>query len=273
MSLAHLSQAIRADKSSGKPLPTVWTSLEEADAVFRQGTTVIVAGGSGSGKSVFALTLAVKSGASCIYFSADSGPGTQLARSASMLTGRPERDCREAIEHGYYFDKEVSELKRIRFEFNAGPDQDDILESLEAYGYLHGEYPELVICDNLMNILSDDSGEGGRVNKENVLLFLAELAREKGCCIVILHHVVGQYGDGTTPVPMSGLMEKVDKSAELILTIHQIEDPMGGVRLGVCVVKNRGGERGGVNKVIELDADFSVMQLTDQTYQNNQTPF
>jgi len=265
LSLAHLSQAIRNDRSSGQPLPTVWKSLEDATAVFRRGATVIVAGGSGAGKSVFALTLAVRSGVSCIYFSADSGPGTQLARAVSMVTGTPERECRDQIQRGYYFDNELAILKQTRWDFDAGPTLDDIEDSLDAYGYLHGEYPELVIVDNLMNVVPDESGEGGRVNKENILLLLAELARDKGCCILILHHVVGQYDDGLTPIPMSGLMEKPSKTPEMILTLHRVEDSVYGDKLGVCIVKNRAGlANAGGGLVVELDMDLSKMELKDQ---------
>lgn len=260
MSLATLGQSIRNDRSDGTPLKTVWKTLEESTAVFRRGSVVMIAGGSGVGKSAFALTLAVRSEASCIYFSADSGPGTQLARAVSMISGKPERECREAIQAGQYFDKELQALRRIRWDFNAGPSLDDIQESLNAYGFLHGEYPELVIVDNLMNVVVDDSGEGGRVNKENVLMFLAELARERGCCIVVLHHVVGQYGDGATVIPLSGLMEKPDKSAEMVLTIYRVDERT----LGVCIVKNRSGmanAAGGL--VVELDLDFEHMKITD----------
>lgn len=260
MSLATLGQAIRGDTSNGKPLKTVWKSLTDATAVFRRGSVVIVAGGSGAGKSAFALNLAIKSEATGIYFTADSRPGTQLARAASLVTGRPFRETAKEVERGYYFDKELAPLRRIRWDTNAGPNETDIEESLEAYGFLHGEYPELVIVDNLMNVVTEESGEGGRVNVQNFLLFLTELAHTKGCCVVVLHHVVGQYGDGVTPIPLTGLIDKHDKSAELVLTIYRVDERT----MGVCIVKNRDGmanAAGGL--VVELDLDFEHMRVTD----------
>lgn len=270
--LAHLGQAMRQDKSKGKPLKTVWKSLTNATAVFRRGNLVLVGGGSGVGKSAFALTLAIQSGAKTIYFSADSGPDTQLSRSMSMVTGRPAADCMRAIEKGHFFDNELFELRRIRWDFDAGPTLDDIEQSLDAYGFLHGEYPELVIVDNLLNVVSEDSGEGGHKTNENILLFLSELARERGCCIVVLHHLTGDYDDGDKAPPMSALRDKVSKIPQMILTLYRIDDLIGNL-LGVCIVKNRGGRANASGKYqVELDLDLSTMTIKDMEMPDRQLP-
>lgn len=265
MSLFHLGHAMRKDRSSGRPLRTVWKDLTNATAIWRQGALVLIGAGSGTGKSALALTLAIQSGAKTIYFSADSGPGTQLARAAAMVLGKPLADTQQAIEKGYYFENELAEIRRIRWDLNAGPSLDDIEQSMKAYGYLHGEYPELVIVDNLLNVVSDDSGDGGFKTDENVLLFLAELARTTGACVTVLAHLVGEYDDGDKPAPMSSLRGKVSKIPEMILTLHRIEDPMDGERLGVCIVKNRSGKANAAgNMVVELDLDLSMMKIEDK---------
>src|SRR5918992_2082146 len=102
---------MRQDKSKGLPLKTVWKSLTNATAILRRGSLILVGAGSGAGKSAWALTLAVRSGAKTIYFSADSGPDTQLSRSMSMLTGRDVSECIKAIERGYLFENEAVELR------------------------------------------------------------------------------------------------------------------------------------------------------------------
>lgn len=270
MSLFHLAHAMRRDKSSGVPIRTVWKTLANATAAFRRGGVVLIGAGSGTGKSAFALTLAIKSGAKTVYFSADSGPGTQLSRAASMLTGTPATETLRAVEQGKFFENDLLEIRRIRWDFDAGPSLDDIEQSLEAYGYLHGEYPELVVVDNLLNVVSDDAGEGGHKVGENILLFLDELARKTGACFVVLHHLVGEYDDGNKPAPMSALRDKVSKIPYMILTLFRSEDPMGGERLGVAIVKNRGGKANAAgNYVVELDLDLSVMRIADPEIQAN----
>jgi hypothetical protein len=223
VSLSHLGHAMRKDKSSGRPLKTVWKSLTNAGAIFRQGQLVLIGAGSGTGKSAFALTLAIGSQAKAIYFSADSGPGTQLSRAVSMLTEKPLYEVQKDIERGNYYDDVLGEIKRVRWDFNAGPSQDDIEDAVDAYAFLHGEYPEIIVVDNLLNVVTDDDGESYKTG-ENILLFLLELARKTGACVIVLHHLVGEYDDGNKPAPMSALRGKVSKIPEMILTLFREED-------------------------------------------------
>lgn len=262
---------MRRDRSSGRPLKTVWKALTNAGAICRQGQLILVGAGSGTGKSAFALTVAIGSQAKAIYFSADSGPGTQLSRAVSMLTGKPLYEVQRDVERGQYFDDVLGEIKRIRWDFDAGPSLDDIENGVEAYGFLHGEYPELIVVDNLLNVVTDEEGESYKTG-ENILLFLVELARKTGACVIVLHHLVGDYDDGNKPAPMSSLRGKVSKIPEMILTLFREEDPMGKGQLGVAIVKNRGGPANAAgNLVIRLDADLSKMEIKDPEY-NNQGP-
>lgn len=263
MTLSHLGHAMRKDRSSGRPLKTVWKSLTNAGAIFRRGQLVLIGAGSGTGKSAFALTHAIGSKASAIYFSADSGPGTQLSRAVCMLTGKPLFDVQRAIEKGHFFDEELGEIKRIRWDFDAGPDLDSIEQAVDAYAFLHGEYPEMIVVDNLLNVVTDDDGESYKTG-ENILLFLLELARKTGACVKVLHHLTGEYDDGDKPAPMSALRGKVSKIPEMILTLFREEDPMGQEMLGVAIVKNRSGRANASGSlVVSLPMDLSKMEIRD----------
>jgi hypothetical protein len=191
----------------------------------------------------------------------------------SMLTGRDVGECIRAIEKGHLFENELVELRRIRWDFNAGPTLDDIEQSLDAYGFLHGDYPELVIVDNLLNVVSEESGEGGYKTNENILLFLSELARTRGCCIVVLHHLTGEYDDGDKPAPMSALRDKVSKIPQMILTLFRSSQGPIGEYLGVAVVKNRGGRANASgNFYVELELDFQTMSIKDIEIPDPQLP-
>ena len=47
------------------------------------------------------------------------------------------------------------------------------------------------------------------------------------------------YADGKTPIPLSGLMNKIDKRPRLILTLYEADVSV----LGICIVKNNNGKR------------------------------
>ena len=262
MGLANISNAIRHDKSSGEPLPDVWKSLTAATAVFRRGQIVVIGGAPGTGKSAFALTLLIKSGCRSIYFSADSGPGTQLVRSVSILTGREVSEVQEAMDKGAAFDDYLKPVSRIWWEFDAGPTLESIEESVRAYSYL-GAYPEIICIDNLLNVDLGESTAQEYQNVENVLLFCQELARTTGACVIVLAHLTGEFEDGTKPPPLGALRGKGGKIPEMVLNIYREESPMG-VDLGVAIVKNRGGTASAAcGHTVSLKLDLSRMLIED----------
>ena len=76
-----LTQSASVRGSAGDPLPGVWENLTESGTQFRRGQLALIAAGPGTGKSAFVLNYALRSGVSCMYFSADSDAFVQLARS------------------------------------------------------------------------------------------------------------------------------------------------------------------------------------------------
>ena len=263
MGLASISNAIRQDSSSGAPLKTVWKTLVDATAVFRRGQLVLIGAAPGVGKSAFALNLIVRSSVSAIYFSADSGPGTQLIRTVSLLTGRTVGDVQEAVSRGVTFEDITSTTARIWWEFNAGPTLDDIEESLLAHAYL-GAYPEVVVIDNLTNVDTGDDAGSEHKAMEDILLFALELARNTGACVIVLSHLTGEYEDGTTVPPLSALKGKVGKIPEMVLNLYREENPVGGEDLGVAIVKNRNGIASAAGRyTVSLKMDLSRMRIED----------
>nr|SBO90598.1 Phage protein [Nonomuraea gerenzanensis] len=212
-------------------------------------------------------TLLLKSGARGMYFSADSDESEQYSRAVSILTGTPLAEVLEAMEKGETadYDKLLNErLDMVRMDFNAAPTLDDIDNNVRAYAYLYGRWPEVIVVDNLRDVVYDEVAET-HVAQENVLGWLKDLARQTQACVIVLHHVTGEWEDGTRPIPLSGLRGKVGKIPQMCLTLFTEEDEFGGQGLGIAIVKNRGGRASSAAKfTVVLDCDLSTMTIQDQ---------
>lgn len=258
MGLASISNAIRQDTSSGEPLPEVWKSLTEATVVFRRGQTVLLGAAPQVGKSAFALRWVIESGVRAIYFSADSGPGTQLKRCVSIVSGRPMDEVTAAMDRKVNFDDLLKPLNRIWWEFDAGPSFDSIEASVHAYSYL-GAYPEAIIIDNLLDVDLGESASSEYLNVEAVMLFAKEMARKTGACVMVLAHLTGEFEDGRTPTHLGSVRGKGGKVPEMVLLPYLDEDDMVMV-----IAKNRDGiGDGGGNHTVTLRRDMSRMLIED----------
>jgi len=149
------------------------------------------------------------------------------------------KDIERSVNAGQatYYDNALNAIQHIRYDYNPSPNADDIDEAVDAFALVYGEYPHLIVIDNLKNVDADDLAETNKI--EAVMLFLKTLAHRTNSCVVMLHHLTGQYTDGKTMPPMSALIDKVDKIPEGILMLWI----PGHGSLGVNVVKNRTGER------------------------------
>jgi len=72
---------------------------------------------------------------------------------------------------------------------------------------------------------------------DGVLSYLSQVARRTMAAVVVLCHVVGEYGNGNKPIPLNGLMNKIDKRPRFVMTLHNYDVNV----LGVSIVKNSNG--------------------------------
>ncbi len=244
--MQSLKFLLRRRGEEGSALPPVLKTLDSAGVKFKRSQVSMVAAAPGVGKSAFALNYAIKAKLKTLYISPDSD--------MMMLTQR-------ILAQGWNIDTQVAEelieaeepdamdyiaetAKLIWFDFQAGPRLQDIRDNIEAYATVWGEYPELIIIDNLKDIQNDGS-EYERFNES--IDFLHQSARATSAHIMVLHHVVGHYEDGLTPVPLTGLVQKPGKSVRLVLTLHKVQPGIMGVR----VVKSNNSRSSG-------DASYGV---------------
>lgn len=229
------SRALGGNGSAGDWLPDVFPLLAEEGIHFRRTQMSMIVAGPGVGKSNFALIASARMGVRTLYMSADTDAHTTNTRLVSAVLDVSQDDVRlddpvssEALEA----------LASLQFSFDASPSIDDIVGEVDAYAMLYGEYPELIIVDNLKNLYSDADNEFTAY--ANVLDELHQLARLTTAHVMVLHHAVGEYENGNTPIPLSGLNGKVGKIPELVLTLYRIHDSFTD-SLGICPVKHRNG--------------------------------
>lgn len=268
-----LLQSARIRGSAGVPLPNPFKGLSTKGTEFLRGQLVLVAAGPGTGKSAFALTLALRSGVPCMYFSADSDAFTQLTRSISVLTGTGLEDSAKAV-----LENRLGSVSRkladvpIRFGYSASPTLDDIELSMTAYEEVYGDYPALVVVDNVTNVIAGSGGDddpfGGL---ESLMDYLATMARNTEACVLGLHHVTGPYNDAAKAIPLSGVKGQITRVPSMVLTLHKRPGDYPGDPDILCVstVKNRGGKADPSGEdYAELWFDGDRMQITDPEVMN-----
>lgn len=266
-----LSLALRNSEAVGTSLPPVFLSLDKMGAKFRRGQLSLIAGGPGTGKSAVASFIAVNSaygdfneiGVPTLYFSADTDKRTLGNRIAASVSHETVDNAEQLLDQGHagFFSILEDNTRHIWFNWNTGPNLNDIEDEVKAFAHATGDWPHLIVIDNLKNIWVETSGDGGEhVRYDRVLDFLHELAGQTNAHIMVLHHVTGFYEDGDKPIPLSGILGKVTKPFRLIITLYRpIEE-----QLGLSIVKNSTGrmDQGGKLQVI-LGVDLERQQFID----------
>lgn len=266
-----LLQARRIRGSAGEPLPKVFQALEDIDTRFVRGQLALVAAGPGTGKSAFTLAYALLSGVPTLYFSADSDAFVQLTRSIAIL--KPDWNLEEAAEavlenKTESYSHDLAD-KPIRFNFSASPSLDEIERAMSAYEEVYGEYPALVVVDNVTNVIgSSSSGDDDPFSGlESLMDYLATMARNTEACVIGLHHVTGPYVDANKPIPLSGVKGQITRVPALVLTLHKVPGENGYPDI-LCVspVKNRGGKADPTGYTFAmLEFRGESMSITDRT--------
>ncbi|MFG2228011.1 AAA family ATPase [Streptomyces sp. NPDC048644] len=240
-----LSQSVRMKGAAGEPIRSPFKGLAKLGVDFRRGELSLVAAAGGTGKSVAALNLAIRSNVPTLYFSADSTAATQLSRATAILTGDDVKSVKGKLQAGEFeeYGDVLSRRWWQRFNYSARPTPAEIELHLEAYWEVFNIYPHLIVIDNITNV---DTGGTGNADEftfglEGLCDYLSEMARETHAHVMAMHHVIGEYSDGLKPIPQSGLKGKISRVPALVLTIHKEIDGMDSRILNIGPVKNREG--------------------------------
>lgn len=256
------AQGARLDSARSTSLPPVWQSWDKASITLRRGQVCMVAGAPGQGKTLLSLCYAVKAKVPTLLICADTDRATLLARMACAITG----DTFGAVEKGlasnagreYYLDS-LAELGHIWMSTDSAPSIRDIDEELHCFAQIHGQYPHLLVIDNLVDLTSE-SDEGEWSGLRSLMKMLRRLSRSTGAAVMLLHHTSEQFENNGQPPPRSQIQGKVAQLPELILTCAI--DPIGWLR--VAAVKNRSGPADALARnPLTMRVDPARMQLED----------
>ncbi|MEU9404761.1 AAA family ATPase [Streptomyces sp. NPDC048281] len=240
-----LAQSVGIRGAAGEPLPNTFKSLKRLEVEFRRAELSLVVAGPGTGKSIFALFLAISANVPVLYFSADSSAATQVARATAMITGEDSKAIKSALVEGDFSEYADALGGRwwTRFNFSARPTQKEMETHLLCYLEVYGCNPHLLVVDNVTNVDTGAVGdaEAYTFGLEGLCEYLGEMARETSAHVLGLHHVTGPHSDGLSPIPLSGVKGQVHRVPSLILTIHKEVDGLNSRILHVSPVKNREG--------------------------------
>ncbi|WP_329022482.1 MULTISPECIES: AAA family ATPase [Streptomyces] len=231
---------------SGKELPRVpaFEALYGLGCRPRHGEVVMIAGRSGTQKSGFALYWVTQMRLPTLYLSADMSAFTASSRLASMMTG----DTTAMVEAGmaaggrhraHYIDA-LSGIP-LTLAFGSPITWEAIDEELEAHVELWDAFPQVVVCDNLMDFAEAESDYTAQMA---VMSGLTELARATGATVIVLHHASDKSWEAKSDpwAPPSrdqvkgGLSEKPELSLSVALdpTSHEYRVAVIKQRMGPC---------------------------------------
>lgn len=265
-----LTQSAAVRGSAGDPLPEVWKTLH---ARFLRGQLVLIAAGPGTGKSAFVLNYTLRSGVSALYFSADSDAFVQTTRSLAILGNMTMSEAANTVLSGNF--EKVNEIVKdspVRFSYDPSPTLEHIERQVMAYEELYGDFPELIVVDNALDVNVDGAEQDQSLSLDNLMAWLHDVARTTEACVVVLHHVTGAFNDADVPIPLSGVKGQIGRVPELILTIHKGSPDYGQAdTVKVSTVKNRGQKAdpsGQTFAELSFNGDRMLIEDIDQRVHN-----
>lgn len=231
---------------SGKELPRVpaFEALYGLGCRPRHGEVVMIAGRSGTQKSGFALYWVTQMRLPTLYLSADMSAFTASSRLASMMTGDTtamvEAGWRPSGRHRAHYIDALSGIP-LTLAFGSPITWEAIDEELEAHVELWDAFPQVVVCDNLMDFAEAESDYTAQMA---VMSGLTELARATGATVIVLHHASDKSWEAKSDpwAPPSrdqvkgGLSEKPELSLSVALdpTSHEYRVAVIKQRMGPC---------------------------------------
>lgn len=245
-----LARSVGRASMGGEPLPSCFKTFDTNQIIIRRAEVALIAGAPGAGKSMLALSLALKTNVPTLYISADTNAHTMAMRLASMISGKAQGDSeRLLVEDSGWTRAILAKGSHIVWSFESSPTLEDISEEVKAFEELWGCPPTMIVVDNLMDIATDGGEEFASMRA--IMKELKYLARATNSALVVLHHT-SESVQGTPCQPRSAIQGKVSQLPALICTLGT-----QGTSLAVAVVKNRYGRADAGGEVVRAWLSWS----------------
>lgn len=238
------SRALRLNAKAGRPLPRV-DALEDLYALGihpREGQVIMIAGRSGSMKTMFALNWLIGMKVPTLYFAADMSAADMSKRLATILTGDPADVVENGMDRGgQYAARYISALDELPFTFSFGAPISgrQMGQEIDAWVHLWDAFPPIVVCDNLMDVEGAESDYQGQMA---AMSNLTDIARDTGSTVIILHHASDKSWDAKTdpwaPPSRDQVKGGMSEKPELSLSVAFNNRDM---LLNVTAIKQRSG--------------------------------
>ena len=181
-------------------------------------------------KTFLALYWVARMGLRTLFFSADTDQFEMAKRATAMVSGERQDDVARRITD--YADL-LAQLN-IRWVFESDPTYTDLALETAAYAEAFGDFPEVIVIDNLMNVVGENENEWSSMR--DTTKAIKRLVRITEAALFVLHHMGEDKADQSMPQPRSKLQGKVSQLPEIILSLSA-----NGDELRVAPVKNRFG--------------------------------
>ena len=249
-----LLSTTRRTTTLSPPLPVANKVLAQNGVTLRRGQFSLWAAAPGVGKSLMLTNLAIRTPVPALFLSADSDEWTVKTRACSILTGQKLTDVEKHLNSeseawdGYYADA-LRQADHVDWCFRTDIDLDFIALRVLAHAELRGDYPQLVVIDNLGNSVTDQDNEYAELR--GICRELQAIARTSNVHVAALHHVKGAKEDGWKPVGMGDLLGNLGKIPEQVFGLNRQAENV----INLTVAKNRGGKSG---MHIQLGIDYTT---------------
>lgn len=232
-----LARAALTDEAVRDYLPRLFRGLQPVPA----GSIVMIAATPASGKSFLALKWVQVMGLRTLYLSADTDPTDQIVRAAAIVTGERQSDIRTGLMEGgadYYSERLAEGFGHVRWVFESDPTFDDIAFEAMAYAEAFGEYPQVLVVDNLTNVVGEQESEWA--SQKEAVKVLKRLNRLTGMTVIVIHHMNEVSKDPSYPSPRKDIANKLSQFPTHIYSLAASED---GEVMRIAEVKFRGGRQ------------------------------
>ena len=236
-------------------------TLEEFGIKPRLGTVCMIAAVPGAMKSMLALYWTARMNLPTLFFSADTDAYESTKRAAAMVSGDTQAVVEQNLNTGNadkYFD--ILNTLNLRWVFETDPTYLDLELETAAFAEAHGDFPKIIVIDNLMNVVG--SNENEFASMRDTTKALKRLVRITDAAVFVLHHMQETEKDTSKPPARNRLQGKVSQLPEIILSIARNGDEMR-----ISPVKNRfgPGDASG-EKYVSLYADATRCRFYESKY-------